>query len=264
MKTSKKQVKNSYKTYQPLFFIIGTFAITWCCAAGMVRTDPYAHTILFTFLDFMENASPLFCALMLLRPYWPEAGFFNHFFLGKPDSRYAYIIVIFMFAAQFLNFYFFRLEGTAFSLSGFAAAFAGQLLLGGGLEEAGWRGYLLPCFSQKLPILLSSALVSIIWVFWHIPYFLVPGSAQNGGNFISYSLIGIVTGFLLTAIYLLTKSVLLCMLFHSWQNAIVMTIQTDQSDIRFMLFFMLLGVLSVMVCLAIQKRDRSSGHMSSN
>ena len=249
--------------YQPLLFIIGTFAITWCCAGCMTKVDHHAHTILFTFLDFMENASPLFCALILLRPYWSKTKFLHRFFLGRPANRYACLIVFFLFAAQFLNFYLFRVEGTSFSLSAFAVTFMGQFLLGGGLEEAGWRGYLLPCFHQKRHILLSSASVSIIWVFWHLPYFLIPDSVQAGGNFFAYSIIGIVTGFLLTAIYLLTKSVLLCMLFHSWQNTIVMTVQADQSDFRFMLFFMLLGVLSVLLCINLQKKDRASDRTSS-
>lgn len=263
MKTIKKQPQNNRMIYQPLPFIVGTFAITWVCTGCMSKTDYHAHTILFTFLDFMENASPLFCTLILLRPYWSKNSFPRRFFLGKPIGRYAYPVVFFFFAAQFLNFYLFRVKGTSFSLPAFMITFMGQFLLGGGLEEAGWRGYLLPCFYQKYPILLSSASVSIIWVFWHLPYFLIPGSVQAGGNFLSYSIIGIVTGFLLTAIYLLTKSVLLCMLFHSWQNTIVMTVQADQSDFRFMLIFLFLGVLSILLCLNIQKKECISNLTSS-
>lgn len=263
MQTIKKTTGNYHMIYQPLLFIIGTFAITWCCAGCMSKVDYHAHTILFTFLDFMENASPLFCALILLRPYWSKHKFLHHFFLGKPADEYACPIVFLLFAAQFLNFYLFRVEGTTFSLSTFAVTFMGQFLLGGGLEEAGWRGYLLPCLYQKHPILLSSASVSIVWIFWHLPYFLIPGSVQAGGSFFSYSIIGIVTGFLLTAIYLLTKSVLLCMLFHSWQNTIVMTIQANQSDFRFMLIFIFLGVLSVLLCMNIQKKEHTSNHTSS-
>ena len=107
---------------------------------------------------------------------------------------------------------------------------AKKLLLGGGLEDGGWRGYLLPCFSRKCPILLSSTAVSLLWVLWHLPYFLLPGNLQSEQNFFSYTLIGVVTSFILTAIYLLTNSVLLCMLFHSWQNTLVMTIPADTGN----------------------------------
>ena len=163
--------------YKPLLFTICTFIVTWCCAGLMAKVDYDAHIVLFTFLDFMENASPLFCALILLRPY-----------LVKKH-------------------------------------------------------------------LLSSIVVSLIWVFWHIPYFFISDSMQAGRSFLSYSVIGIITGFILTAIYLLTKSVLLCMLFHSWQNTIVMTIQADMSNIWFMILFILLGAISILLCMFEQKRN---------
>lgn len=94
---------------------------------------------------------------------------------------------------------------------------------------------------KKWHILVSSTAVSLIWVFWHLPYFLLPDSLQSGQNFFSYIFIGIVTGFILTAIYLLTESVFLCMLFHSWQNTLVMSIPADTRNPWFMLTFLLLG-----------------------
>lgn len=242
-------------TYHPLFFIIGTFLMTWCFAFSMTVTDPDTHALFFIFLDFMENASPLLCALIPLAQYLFKDKFIQRFFLGKPAHRCAHIIVCLLFVGQFLNFYLFCTENNGFSVHTFMITFVGQFLFGGGLEEAGWRGYLLPCFYRKYNILLSSVLVSIIWVLWHLPYFLIPGSMQAGGSFLSYSLIGIITGFILTAIYLLTGSVLLCMLFHSWQNTIVISVPADMSDFRFMLFFLLLGIISLLICLYKSKKE---------
>ena len=78
---------------------------------------------------------------------------------------------------------------------------------------------------------------------------------QAGESFLSYALIGIITGFILTVIYVLTKSVLLCMLFHSWQNTIVMTVQADMSNIWFAVSFILLGVVSILICMFKKKQD---------
>lgn len=241
--------------YKPLLFTICTFIVTWCCAGLMAKIDYDAHIVLFTFLDFMENASPLFCALILLRPYLVKKHLFFQFFLGEPKRISRYVVVFSLFVAQFLNFYLFKVDGVEFSAQTFVITFAGQLVLGGGLEEGGWRGYLLPSLHRNYNILLSSIVVSLIWVFWHIPYFFISDSMQAGGSFLSYSVIGIITGFILTAIYLLTKSVLLCMLFHSWQNTIVMTIQADMSNIWFMILFILLGAISILLCMFEQKRD---------
>lgn len=257
-KQTRMETEKNNVTYRPVLFLTGTFLITWCCAVFMERTDYAAHILRYTFLDFMENASPLFCALLLLAQHFNRDKFLPKFFLGKKAHIHSYIIVLGLFAVQFFNFYLFKVEDCKLSVQTFALTFAGQLLLGGGLEEAGWRGYLLPCLCKKLPVLLSSILVSIIWVLWHLPYFLIPGSMQMNADFISYSVIGIITGFILTAIYLLTGNVLLCMLFHSWQNTIVMTVQADMGDIRFMLIFVLLGVVSALLSLNYQKRQRQA------
>lgn len=229
--------------YRPFPFLLGTFLITWLCAGLMSLTNYDTHPLVFTALDFLENASPFLCALLLLQK--PQ------FLLGKPKHPVSYLIILLLFAAQFFNFYCFRLPESDCTVSAFLSVFAGQLLLGGGLEEAGWRGYLLPCFSQRWHILIASTAVSLIWVLWHLPYFLLPDSLQSGENLFSYALIGIVTGFILTAIYLLTKSVLLCMLFHSWQNTIVMTVPADTSNPWFMLTFLLLGGIALLLCLIL-------------
>lgn len=252
----KNKQENCGIIYRPTLFIIGTFIITWSCAGLMAKIDYYSHTALFAFLDFTENASPLFCALILFRKYFTKEKSLFQFFLGKPNKASHYIIVFTLFVAQFLNFYLFKAKDAEFSIQSFIITFIGQFMLGGGFEEGGWRGYLLPCLYKKYTILLSSITVSIVWFFWHLPYFFISGSMQTGENFFSYAFVGIVTGFILTAIYLLTKSVLLCMLFHSWQNAIVMTVQADMSNMWFMLLFVLLGAISVLICVVKQKQDK--------
>lgn len=186
----------------------GTFTVTWSCAVLMSITDYQAHKILFTLWDFLENASPFLCALVLHKKNLHGDHSLQRFFMGESCGIRAYLIVTFLFAAQFLNFHIFRLPESSLSVQNVLSVFAGQLLLGGGLEEAGWRGYLLPCLYRKHHILISSATISILWVLWHLPYFILPGTMQEGQNFISYAVIGLLTGFLLTAIYLLTKSVL--------------------------------------------------------
>lgn len=234
--------------YRPIPFLFGTFIITWCCAVLMTKIDYETHPFIFTFLDFMENASPLFCALFLFRRYLTKDNFLWKFMLGESKGVYPYIIVLLLFTAQFLNFYLFQTENSEFSIHTLISTLTGQVLLGGGFEEAGWRGYLLPYFHKKHNVILSSILVSVIWVLWHLPYFFLPGGMLTE-DFMSYLLIGIITGFILTAIYLLTKSILFCTLFHSWQNAIVMTVQADMGDMRFMLAFLLLGAAAVLCCL---------------
>lgn len=247
--------------YKPFLFLLGAFTMTWSCTALMSLIDGQTHRILFTVLDFFENASPLICTLFLFRRYLFTDHFLQCFFLGnfRDVGIVRYLIVFLLFMAQFLNFYLFRLPEPSFTVQDFFLVFAGQFLLGGGLEEAGWRSYLLPCLYRRHHILIASTTVSILWVLWHLPYFFLPGTMQEGQNFISYTIIGLLTGFILTAIYLLTKSVLLCMLFHSWQNTIVMILPADTENTGFLLTFAVLGLVSALLCLFCKPKEHISG-----
>lgn len=53
--------------YRPIPFLLSVFSITWLCAFLMTITDYNTHPLLFTVLDFLENASPLICAFVLLK-----------------------------------------------------------------------------------------------------------------------------------------------------------------------------------------------------
>lgn len=118
------------------------------------------HPALFSVLDFLENASPLIFALLLLKKPLLSLPSLKQFLLGEKNRPIRCLAVFLLFAAQFLNFYCFRTSESICSPQTFLTVFTGQLLLGGGLEEGGWRGYLLPCFSRKWHILLSSTAVS--------------------------------------------------------------------------------------------------------
>lgn len=256
--TLQKEISHYDLHYKPFLFMTGVFVTTWGCASLMNITDYRSHRILYTILDFLENASPLIFALFLFKKYLTADHFLRRFFGGNSCGVVRYLVVFLLFSAQFLNFYLFRLPDTSLTIQGFLSVFVGQLLLGGGLEEGGWRGYLLPCLYRKHHILISSASVSILWVLWHLPYFFLPGTMQEGQNFISYAIIGLLTGFILTAIYLLTKSVLLCMLFHSWQNTIVMVLPADTENTGFLLTFTILGLMSALLCLFYKPKEHIS------
>ena len=53
-------------------------------------------------------------------------------------------------------------------------------LLGGGLEEPGWRGYLLPALQARWRPLPAALLVGVVWFAWHLPLFLQPDFIQAG------------------------------------------------------------------------------------
>lgn len=66
--------------YKPVKFMIGVFTVTWICAVLMTKVDYETHSFLFTLIDFIESASPLIFALILLRSFLLHKGNLFHFF----------------------------------------------------------------------------------------------------------------------------------------------------------------------------------------
>jgi membrane protease YdiL (CAAX protease family) len=54
----------------------------------------------------------------------------------------------------------------------YALTFAVTLLIQGGNEEPGWRGFLQPELQTWFSPLLAAILVSLVWSLWHLPLFL--------------------------------------------------------------------------------------------
>ncbi|MBD5408414.1 MAG: CPBP family intramembrane metalloprotease [Treponema sp.] len=94
------------------------------------------------------------------------------------------------------------------------------MLVGGGLEEAGWRYILQPELEKRLPFTVSTLIVSIIWWLWHLPLFFIQGVFQYGQNYLAFGINVLGLSFALASIRKITGSVWLCVLFHCLANAL--------------------------------------------
>ena len=92
------------------------------------------------------------------------------------------------------------------------------MVVGGGLEELGWRGVLQPELERRSARLPATALVGVIWAVWHLPLFSIPGVPQHGQSAFVFAAEVLGTAFLLAWLYAGTGSILLCVLFHAAQN----------------------------------------------
>jgi len=93
---------------------------------------------------------------------------------------------------------------------------------GGGQEDLGWRGFLLPLLQDRYSAFVSSLLVGVAWAGWHLPLFLNP-TTTHGGWPLSQQLIWIVSilagSILWTWMYNSTGgSVLAVAVFHAGVN----------------------------------------------
>jgi membrane protease YdiL (CAAX protease family) len=63
-----------------------------------------------------------------------------------------------------------------------------MIFLGGGQEEIGWRGYILPYLERRFGLIIGSLILGIVWAVWHIPLWFLPGSTQVYMNFFGFTL----------------------------------------------------------------------------
>ena len=95
------------------------------------------------------------------------------------------------------------------------------MLLGGGLEEAGWRYILQPELEKKCNLIVSTLLVSVIWWLWHLPLFFIQGVSQYGQDFFAFGINVLGVSFALAGIRKTSGSVWLCVLFHCIINSLL-------------------------------------------
>jgi len=248
--------------YKPIPFVVITFCITWILAIFSAYQTWFSYEnvwgkIVLKAINFFTSASPLIAAVILLRKHLFHQQKLAMFIFGEKPALLPYAIVVALFVFQFFTFYLFRTTQPP-AMSVFISAWAGQILLGGVMEEGGWRGYLQPAIERKLHITMAVLIVGLVWALWHLPYFFLPGTFHTGGNFVFYIVTTTATAFTLTAIYKLTGSILLCTLFHGWQNTIVMIIPTDMEQAGFLTMFAVQTVVSVFLCIKPLGRVQST------
>ncbi len=96
-----------------------------------------------------------------------------------------------------------------------------MMLLGGGLEEVGWRYILQQELEKKHSFTVSTMIVSMIWWLWHLPLFYIQGVSQYGQNFFAFGISVLGLSFALASIRKNTSSVWLCILFHCIINSLL-------------------------------------------
>ena len=93
------------------------------------------------------------------------------------------------------------------------------LLLGGGQEEPGWRGFALPRLQASFGGFVASLIVGLVWAVWHLPLFLMGATRNQTGSFLLYTLLILGVSVIVSWCYNETDgSVLLAMLLHAAVN----------------------------------------------
>ena len=140
--------------------------------------------------------------------------------------------------------------------------FMPMMILGGGLEEIGWRGIFQPLLEKKFSFFIAALIEGIIWSVWHLPLWLVPNTSQGDMNFISFTLYCFTLGLTLAAAYRLTKSIWVTILIHAWGNTVLggMYSLTSHNNFPAPKTFIIYGIqiMVIMLILRVGKNRISS------
>lgn len=102
-----------------------------------------------------------------------------------------------------------------------------MILLGGGQEEFGWRGYALPRLEKIYGIWIANLILGILWGIWHLPLWFIEGTSQIYMNFGAFMLFTIGSSYILSWIMSLSGNKPFAGLYaHGLSNALVPLLPT--------------------------------------
>jgi uncharacterized protein len=113
----------------------------------------------------------------------------------------------------------------AFLISALAVFF-----IGGGQEEPGWRGYLLPLLQSRATPLTSSVVIGVVWALWHLPLFVLGFEGYSEVSVAVYLPTLIALSVVHTYLWNRTGSVIAAMVLHAGVNAARNLVLVDAAE----------------------------------
>lgn len=214
-------------------YLILTLGLTWLLWWGIVLANQFGALTFGTppmmiLYILGGNMPPIIAIILLLKTReTPARKLFCTIFVLKQKPLY-YLLVL---AAVAVSYAIPFLFGAAhFTAPLYIALLALPLMiLGGGLEEIGWRMILQPHLEKRLPFTLATLITAVIWSLWHLPLFFIQGTSQCGTDFLLFAVTALGLSFILAAIRRITDNVWLCILLHTLWNALGASIKIENT-----------------------------------
>ncbi|MBK9389251.1 MAG: CPBP family intramembrane metalloprotease [Bacteroidetes bacterium] len=135
-----------------------------------------------------------------------------------------------------------------------------MILLGGGQEEFGWRGYALPILESKFGIWYANFILGTIHAFWHLPLWLITGTSQTYMNFWGFTLLIVGYSFILSWIRRISGNRQFSGLFaHGLANAFIpllptLILQENVSQPRFWIWVSMTFLIGIIITIIRDKK----------
>ena len=128
------------------------------------------------------------------------------------------------------------------------------MVIGGGLEEIGWRGLLQPELEKTLSHFTSTLVIGIIWSLWHIPLWFIKGTSQQNLDYLWFCIYALTLSFFIGSVRYISGSILLSILSHATVNAFWEVMTTTNKILPSLIILVLISALSLVIDYSVVKR----------
>lgn len=216
-------MENNYKS-RIIKFLLLTFCISWLCWGLIIIANQFGLLPYGTFLSMLifvvgGNGAPIASYILLKK--WGEIdgfkAFLKRYFRFKTSINH-YALIVFYLVIHFIIPILLASTSRKMPIY-YGILFIPINIVGGGLEEIGWRGILQPYLETFLSFSKSTIIVAVIWTIWHLPLWFIAGTSQYATSYAMFGVAVLGMTFILAAIRRITNNVFMCILFHSCINS---------------------------------------------
>ena len=94
-----------------------------------------------------------------------------------------------------------------------------MLVIGGGQEEFGWRGYAQEPLQEKIGVMPASLVIGVIWGIWHLPLWFMAGDLHGAYSFLAFVMMTTSISIVYAWLYNSSgKKLIVVMFFHAMNN----------------------------------------------
>ena len=94
-----------------------------------------------------------------------------------------------------------------------------MLVIGGGQEELGWRGYAQEPLQEKIGVIPASLVIGVIWGIWHLPLWFMTGDLHSAYSFLAFVMMTTSISIMYAWLYNSSgKKLVVVMFFHAMSN----------------------------------------------
>ena len=94
-----------------------------------------------------------------------------------------------------------------------------MLVIGGGQEEFGWRGYAQEPLQERIGVIPASLVIGVIWGLWHLPLWFMAGDLHSAYSFVAFVMMTTSISLIYAWLYNTSgKKLLVVLIFHAMNN----------------------------------------------